>query len=138
MKKNEPVSKIMSRELTSIHQAEPLSKLRKLFDELRIHHIPVVSGESLVGIISSNDLIRVSFGEFGQQDGKTLDAILDHTFKLTDVMTRNPTTIDPHGTIRDAARILAASEFHCLPVVEGDKLVGMVTSTDLMSYLADL
>ncbi len=128
----------MSRNLTSIHQAEPLSKLRKLFEDDSLHHIPVVSGESLVGIVSSNDLMRVSFGEFGKQDGQTLDAILDHTFKLTDVMTKNPTTIGPQGTIRDAARILAASKFHCLPVVDGDKLVGLVTSTDLMSFLADL
>ena len=100
--------------------------------------MPVVSGEQLVGIISWSDLLRVSFGEFGNQDGRQLDAILDHTYSVTGLMSTNPTSIEVSGTVRDAARILAEGNFHALPVVDGGKLVGIVTSTDLIKFLAEL
>ena len=138
MKKNEPISKIMSTDLTTVHDGQPVSSLRKIFEENAIHHIPVVSGEELIGIVTSNDFMRVSFGEFGNQDGKSLDSILDHTYKMHDLMNKNPITVLNTATIRDAARLLGKHSFHALPVVEGQKLVGLVTSTDLIQYLAEL
>jgi CBS domain-containing protein len=138
MKKNESISKIMTKNLTTLHEADPVSKIRKIFEGERIHHIPVVSGEKLIGMVSWNDFMRVSFGEFGNQDSRGLDAILDHTYKMQDVMTANPVSIPASGTIRDAARILGTQSFHALPVVEEEKLVGLVTSTDLINYLAEL
>ncbi|TWU51762.1 CBS domain-containing protein [Rubripirellula reticaptiva] len=138
MKKNEPVTRIMSTDLVTVHDHEPVSKLRKVFEDGDIHHVPIVSGEKLVGIISSNDLMRISFGEFGNQDGKELDAILDHTFTIDGVMNKNPVSLPVSGSIRDAARLLVTHRFHALPVVDDGKLVGIVTSTDLMHFLAEL
>jgi CBS domain-containing protein len=138
MKKNEPVTKIMSRQLTTVHEGDPVSKVRKFFEVAGVHHLPVVSGERLIGIISWSDILRISFGEYGNQDGRGLDSLLDHTYSLLDIMSSNPTTIASSGTVREAARILGSSSFHSLPVVEGDKLVGLVTSTDLINYLAEL
>lgn len=138
MKKNTPVTKIMSTDLETIHDGEPVSRLRTIFEKDNIHHIPVVSGERLIGIVTWNDFMRISFGEFGNQDARGLDNILDHTYKIHDVMMQNPTTIPKTGTIRDAARLLGSHSFHALPVVDGENLVGLVTSTDLIRYLADL
>ncbi|QDT05672.1 inosine 5'-monophosphate dehydrogenase [Rubripirellula lacrimiformis] len=138
MKKNEPVTRVMSTELVTIHDHEPVSKLREIFESGDLHHVPVVSGEKLVGIISSNDLMRISFGEFGNQDGKELDAILDHTFDIPGVMNRNPVSLPVTGSIREAARLLVTHRFHALPIVDGDKLVGIVTSTDLLQFLSEL
>lgn len=137
MKKNEPITHIMSTELETIHEGEPVSKLRKLFEEGKIHHIPVVSGAELVGIVTWNDFMRISFGEFGNQDARGLDEILDHTYKISDVMIRNCTTISKTSTVRDAARLLVSHSFHALPVVDGEQLVGLVTSTDLIRFLAE-
>ena len=138
MKKNEPISKIMTTDLTTVHDAQPVSSLRKIFEENIIHHIPVVSGDELIGIVTSNDFMRVSFGEFGNQDGKGLDNILDHTYKMHDLMNQEPVTIPNTATIRDAARLLSKHSFHALPVVDGQKLVGLVTSADLIQYLAEM
>ena len=137
MRKNEPVSKIMSSALQTMHEGEPVSKLRAIFENANIHHIPVVRGETLVGIVSWNDFMRISFGAFGNHDAKELDDLLDHTCKIQDVMTINPVTIPKTGTIRDAARLLGSGEFHALPVVDGEDLVGIVTSSDLIRFLAD-
>lgn len=137
MRKNEPVTKIMSSALQTVHDGDPVSRLRAIFENANIHHIPVVSGEALIGIVSWNDFMRISFGEFGNQDARGLDEILDHTYKIRDVMTSDPITIPSSGTVRDAARILGTGEFHALPVVSGEDLVGIVTSSDLIRFLAD-
>lgn len=137
MKKNESVAKIMASELVTIDHTEPVSRARELLEDGKYHHLPVVHGENLVGIVSWNDVLRITFGEFGNQDGRSLDAILDHTYKLTDVMNAGPTTLDATATIRDAATALSEQSFHSLPVVDGKKLVGLVTSTDLIRYLVD-
>jgi CBS domain-containing protein len=66
-----------------------------------------------------------------------VDAVLDHSVTLEQVMKKNPVTMPHDGYVRQAAAILANSEFHSLPVVSGGKLVGMVTSTDLIKYLVE-
>ena len=137
MKKNESVTKIMTIDPITIGRNEPVSKARHTLEQKGIHHLPVTDGASLVGIITSSDLLRVSYGEFGNQDDRGLDAVLDHTYTLTDLMNQDPTTIDSSQTVRDAALALVSSGFHSLPVVGNGELVGIVTSTDLIQYLID-
>ncbi|MEZ6123168.1 MAG: CBS domain-containing protein [Planctomycetaceae bacterium] len=135
MKKNESVTHVMTANPISVGQHESVSVARHLMQEKNIHHLPVTDGDKLVGILTANDFLRVSFGEFGNQDGRSLDAVLDHTYKISDLMVSQPVSINQSETVREAARILAASEFHSLPVVDGSRLVGIVTSSDLIQYL---
>ena len=137
MRKKDPISNVMAKNLVTLEIHEPLSRARQLFEGSSIHHLPVVHGGDLVGILSWSDFLRISFGEFGNQDGRGLDAILDHTYKLADVMQPNPVTLSSGSTVRDAAQLLSTSGFHSLPIVDGKKLVGLVTSTDLIRYLVD-
>ena len=137
MRKNDPVSHVMTKELITLDVNAPVSEARRMFEGASIHHLPVVSGENLVGLLSWSDFLRISFGEFGNQDARGLDAVLDHTYKLADVMQKDPKTMPASGTVRDAAQILAGSSFHSVPVVDGTKLVGLVTSTDLIRYLVE-
>ena len=139
MKRNEPVSKIMSTHLVTVHHGDPVSKVRQLIREHGVHHVPVVSGQTLVGIISYSDVLRVSFGDAFKADERAVDATLDHTMKLEDLMQKEPTVVREDSPIREAAKILAQGNFHALPVVsDNKKLVGMVTSTDLIRYLVEL
>jgi CBS domain-containing protein len=137
MRKNEPVSRIMVRDVVTLDVNEPMSAARARFESAGVHHLPVVRGDELAGILSWTDFLRISFGEYGNQDVRGMDAMLDHTYKLENVMNRQPVTLPATATIRDAAQILASSSFHSLPVVEGSRLVGIVTSTDLIRYLLD-
>lgn len=138
MKRNEPVSKIMSTHLVTVHHGEPISKVRELIRQHGIHHIPVVSGQRLVGLISNSDVLRVSFGDAFNTDERTVDATLDHTMTIEQLMQKDPVSIRENAPIREAAALLAAGSFHSVPVVsDGQKLVGMVTSTDLIRYLLD-
>ncbi|MCA9085316.1 MAG: CBS domain-containing protein [Planctomycetaceae bacterium] len=137
MRKNDPVTHLMTKDVITLQLNEPLSKARRLFEESKIHHLPVVDGAKLVGILTWSDFLRVSFGEFGNQDARNLDAVLDHTYKLADVMHAEPVTIPVNGTVRDAAQTLSTHGFHSLPVVENGELRGLVTSTDLIRYLLE-
>jgi len=137
MKQNEPVTRIMSTNLATVHHGEPLSKVRKLMQEAGVHHVPVVSGEDLVGLISWSDVLRLSFSDAFNTDERAVDAALDHSLSLEQVMVREPITIADTAKVREAAEILARGDFHALPVVSGKKLVGMVTSTDLIRYLTE-
>lgn len=96
-----------------------------------------MNGDQLIGIISWSDILRISFGDTFDTDQRAVDATLDHTFTLEQVMQKDPVTLPETGTVREAAEILANSSFHALPIVNGGKLVGMVTTTDLLKYLLD-
>ncbi|MCB9692388.1 MAG: CBS domain-containing protein [Alphaproteobacteria bacterium] len=135
MRRNEPVSKIMTASPITVHSGQPLSEVQALMSEHRCHHMPVVSGPDLVGMVSSTDLLRVTYA-WGQ-DSRNAEAVLDHTHKIEDVMQPGLVTISPKTTIREAAGIFAKNWFHALPVVEGGKLVGIITTTDLLNYLLD-
>lgn len=137
MKRNEPVSKIMSHQVATVHHGDPVSKVRQIVKERGIHHIPVVNGDQLVGIISASDVLRVSFGDVFAADERAVDATLDHSLTLEDIMAKSPVSLQENATIREAAEILARGEFHAIPIVHGTKLVGIVTSTDLIKYLLD-
>jgi CBS domain-containing protein len=137
MKHNEPVHKIMAADPVTVHEKQKLSEVHQLFVERRIHHVPVVSGDRLIGLISANDLLRVSWGDPNRQDPRQVDALLD-TLTIRDVMQEDIVTLRRHDTVRRAAELLAQGEYHSLPVLgDDDALVGMVTTTDLIKYLLE-
>ncbi len=136
MKQNEHVSKIMSSELTTVHTGQQLSEARRLLAGSKFDHLPVVSGDKLIGMLSSSDLMRLNF-DAGNADLRSMDAVLDNSFSIETTMKKSPVTIRSTDTIRHAAELLVKGPFHSLPVVDDDKLVGIVTSTDLIGYLLE-
>ena len=138
MRKNEPIRSIMSTDVLTLQLGQALSEARRLMDEHSIHHVPVVDGKRLVGILSATDLVRLSFGAWGGQDERSLDAVLDGQHTLVEAMQRKVVTLDEHSTVRDAATALQGGTFHSVPVVNGEReLIGIVTSTDLIRYLVE-
>lgn len=137
MKRNELVSQIMSTDLATVDVGNKLSDVRRLLRERKIHHMPVVSGAEFIGLITTSDLLRVSWGDPYSHDPREIDVLLD-TQDIRDVMQEDVRTVLPTTTIRDAARLLVDGSYHCLPVVEpSGVLVGLITTTDLIRYLLD-
>lgn len=138
MKKREPVSHIMSKNLYKVSVSNSLREVNNLFHNHPIRHIPVVSGDKLVGIISKTDLLRVSYGgNFGEGQAREVDEAVFDMFTIPQVMANDPKSISPETAIRDAAEILTQEEFHALPVTEEGNLVGIVTTTDVIKYLLE-
>lgn len=137
MKHKVPVHEIMSVDPATVHEKQTVSDVRRLMVDRKIHHVPVVSGQRLIGLISANDLLRVSWGDVNRQDPRMVDALLD-TLTIRDVMQEDIVTVRPHETVHHAAALLAQGEYHSLPVVDDDgQLVGLVTSTDVIKYLLE-
>lgn len=138
MRKNEPVTHIMRKDPITVHHGDPISKVRQIFAENDVHHLPVVSGKELIGIISWTDLMRVSFGDAFGQNETAVDATLDHTKTIEDIMNPEPKTLSTSNAIRDAAVALSEADFHAMPVVDGKELVGIVSTKDLIKFLVSL
>jgi CBS domain-containing protein len=71
------------------------------------------------------------------QDERAVDAALDHSVSVETLMTSDPVTVGTEDNIRKAAEILGEGTFHAVPVVDGKKPIGIVTSTDLIRYLLE-
>jgi len=136
MKKRTPVSKIMTSNIVTVNKTQSLSEVNDILNENNIRHIPVVSGKSVIGMLSKVDLQKISF--INTSDGDELTTALYDELTIDQVMTKNLKVVQKNNTIYDVADILATSEFHSLPVLDGEELVGIVTTTDLINYLLDL
>ena len=130
MKKNVPVKKIMTANPFTVHTQQKLSEVRSLMETNGFHHVPVVSGTKLVGMLSSTDILRASYTYEG--DTRQTDAVLDHTVSVESLMTKEMATVGPTTTIRAATELLAEGVFHSLPVVEEGDLGGLLTTTDIL------
>lgn len=120
------VSDWMSTKVITIDINDRVSKVEQLFEAHNIHHLIVVEGGKLAGIISTDDLLKAY-----QKDGRKLTAV-------SSIMTANPMTIEQDDNLGLAADIILANRFHALPVVDGLELVGIITSHDLIRCYYDL
>lgn len=85
----------------------------------RIHHLVVMDGETLVGVLSDTDL-----------GGPQADTIPDN-LKVGQIMSRNVVTIDENETLDKARNLMRGHQFHCLPIQSNGKVIGIITSSDL-------
>ena len=136
MKKSVPVSSIMTKNVVKLNLSDDLTKAEILFKKHHIRHIPVVNGNVIIGMLSYTDLLRISFAD-AIEDEDGVDTTVYNMFTVEQVMAKKLVSISPETTIKEAAQILASKEFHALPVCEGDLLVGIITTTDLIKYLID-
>ncbi|MGV7107060.1 CBS domain-containing protein [Flavobacterium sp. U410] len=135
MKQRVPVSTIMTTNVIKLNVSDDLTKAEQLFKKNHIRHIPVVSGNKILGMLSYTDLLRISFADAVDDDDEVVDTTVYNMFTVEQVMAKNLISIAPETTIKEAAEILASKEFHALPVCEGNLLVGILTTTDLIKYL---
>lgn len=94
---------------------------------LEVDGVAVMDGPTLVGIFTSNDFLR-----------KIVAASLDPaTLNVGDVMTRNVTVVDLTATLARCVSIMSRGRFRHLPVLDGERVVGMVTMVDIMAFSID-
>ncbi len=136
MKKREPVSHIMTKDVISVLESDKLDEVVAIFRKKNIRHLPVKKGGKITGMISRSDINRLTFGAlFDNQEGAD-EAILQ-MLTIPQVMTANVRTVSSDAPIRDVAEIFSAAEYHSLPVVDNEELKGIVTTTDVIKYMLD-
>ena len=130
-----PVSMIMTAPVITLKKNDSLETAEHLFKKHHIRHIPIVTDNVIVGMLSYTDLLRLSFADYTDNMSDDSDALVYNMFTIKQVMKRNIVTISSSNSIKEVAAIFATREFHALPVVDNNKLVGIVTTTDIIKYL---
>lgn len=132
-----PVSAIMTTDLITLDPEDVLWKAKEIFETNKIHHLPVIEDGKLVGMLSKSDFL---FFRNGFQDSIS-DEDVEHyrlkTHKVKEVMTRHLGKLSADDKINVALEVFKANMFHAIPIVEGEKLVGIVTTLDIIQHLAD-
>lgn len=137
MNKTEKVSQIMTASVITIDKTtNDLRDAKMIFRKEGIRHLPVTDQGKLCGIISKNDINRLSFGALFDDQGDADEAVLE-MLTLDQIMTAHPRVVSPETSIKEVAEIFAKEDFHSLPVVDGLDLKGIVTSTDVIKYLLE-
>ncbi len=137
MKKRTPISAIMTKNVITLNHTDSLETAEHLFKLHKIRHIPVVSGDAISGMLSYTDLLRISFADAVDEEEHEVDTVVYNMFTIEQVMAKNLVSVPSTATIKEVAEILAKKEFHAIPVVDDAKLVGIVTTTDLINYLLE-
>ena len=129
------VGDVMQKSVVTISANERLSTVEDIMTLGHVRHMPVVQAGKLVGVVSERDLLRSSLSHLMDHRDEERRAFL-HVVEIVRVMSTPPVVTTPDSTIADAARVMAERKIGCLPVVEGDTLVGMVTETDVLQLVA--
>jgi acetoin utilization protein AcuB len=123
----------MTRDVVTLSPDETAGTALAVCRERRIRHLPVLKEGRLVGIVSDRDL-RSATPAFGDSArAAALQEIL-----VQEVMARDVLTATPDDPIEHAANVMRERRVGCLPVVDGEELVGIVTSSDVMAALVYL
>ena len=131
------VADIMTPNPVTVTPRNAIRTAVNLMREGGCRRLPVIDHGRLVGIISDRDLRRAANSPFVVREQWYDNFILDH-IEVGSCMTPNPITIGPAAPIADAARLMRNHKIGGLPVVDGDRLVGIVTETDLLDCLIAL
>jgi acetoin utilization protein AcuB len=129
------VDAIMSREPVTVGMDDDLHRVKDLFELYRFHHLLVLLGERLVGVISDRDLLRASSPFIGRGSERPQDvATLNR--RIHQIMTRNLVVVAPETPVEDAARLMLDKRVSCLPVVTAEgHVLGIVTWRDQLRSL---
>jgi len=128
------LSEIMSRGLITVDKNASLRRARRILDQHRIRHLLVMDGKRLVGIVTDRDLRQAAPSSKSPLTISEREEFMDE-LKVVEVMSRKLITASPDTTVREAARVMVSEKIGCLPVVNGNQLVGIVTETDLLEVL---
>jgi len=131
------VKDIMSRNVQVVRRNDQLAVADTLMKQSRIRHLPVLDEDGKVcAVVSQRDLFRGALLRALGYGGRAEESMLRQV-AVKEAMSPEVHTISPDTPVADAARMMIERTIGCLPVVEGEKLVGIVTETDFVKLVAE-
>ncbi|MHB8776788.1 MAG: CBS domain-containing protein [Anaerolineales bacterium] len=131
------VGERMSRPVISITRDMPIHDALALFKKEHIRRAPVLQDGKLIGIISDKDLLNASPSQVTSLSVWEMNYMLSK-ITVKEVMTRKVLTVQADTPIEEAARLMADNKIGGVPVMKADKVVGMITETDLFKIFLEL
>jgi CBS domain-containing membrane protein len=131
------VKDVMSREVHVVKRNDQLAVADTLMKQARIRHLPVLDEDGLVcAVVSQRDLFRGALLRALGYGGRAEESMLRQVV-VKEAMSPELHTTVPDAPVTEAARVMIERKIGCLPVVDGDKLVGIVTETDFVRLVAE-
>jgi CBS domain-containing protein len=131
------VGDLMTSKVVSLLESDSALAAYDLMDEKHIRHIPIVDDDgAVVGLLSERDLLRNALINTAELPVSAQREYL-RGVRLEEIMTSVPQTVEADTGIAEAGRMLLEYKFSCLPVVDGDTLVGIITESDFVRFLVD-
>lgn len=129
-----PISTIMTEDVFIVGAGDQLRDVAITFNNHGIRHAPVTSKGHLVGMLSWIDLKKMPAADVLENFEATEDY---GKIVVGQVMTHDPVSVQAGDTVGEVAQILSEHEFHAVPVMEGNRIVGIVSTTDLIRFFLD-
>jgi len=129
---------VMIKDPICVTENTSVTEAKQIMNSKKISKLPVLdSSKRLVGIITKNDIVKVSPSQATTLDMYEISSLLS---KLTcgKFMTKKVITVEETEVVEQAARILADNNIGCLPVVKEDVVVGIVTESDLFELFVSM
>jgi acetoin utilization protein AcuB len=126
----------MSTKVVTVLMDTSIAAIADLFEEANFHHVLVMDQGMLMGVISDRDVLKTIspfIDTFSEQD-RDIGTLKKHAHQI---MTRNPRSITPSHSLQDAATMILDNNISCLPVIDGEDVVGIVTWKDILKSAVD-
>ena len=124
------VEPLMTRKVITIEKDDSLLAIREIFENVKFHHLLVVDGQKLIGVISDRDLLS-AIPPFSE---KECDAVALNK-KAHQIMSRTLITVDAKTSIEQAGNLLLKNNISCLPVISPqDTVEGILTWKDILNF----
>lgn len=131
-----PLADVMVYPVITLQLHDRSSLVDTLMKHHPIHHLPVLEGEVLRGLIAQRDLYRGMLSALYYDDERDVHAFLDDFTDVPSLMTADPLTLGPGDTLGDAIQLMLEHKVGCIPIVdERNRLLGILTDSDLLRIL---
>lgn len=132
------VEDFMTKRIVTIGFDDTLETVREIFAETGFHHLLVVEGRELQGVVSDRDLLR-SLSPFVDSVVETHRDKSTLSKRVHQIMSRRPKTLGPDAELADAVQLFLTHKVSCIPIVDGEfRPVGIVSWRDVMKTYADV
>jgi CBS domain-containing protein len=129
------VREIMTRDVKTLGVNDTLDVARDIMTLGRIRHLPILDDGKVVGVVTQRDLFSAGLAAALGYGSRT-QATLLKTVRVKEVMSKPAVTVSPETSVKEAAQLMMERKIGCLPVVEGETLLGLVTETDMLRLIA--
>ena len=128
--KSDSITSIMTKNVVCVSPTQKIIDVKRIYEKNDFHHhIPVTENGNLIGMVSLIDFMYNIAGA-----GINDDASVYNELRVKDIMTQNPFYLTTNATIEDVAKELSKGYFHAVPILEDSKLVGIVTTADIIKF----
>ena len=129
------VSDWMTKEVVTVEVTDSIGRARRVMAERRINQLPVVDDGKLVGIVTDRDIRDAYPTSLVIDRAREIDRFAD-TYTVEEAMSYNLITVRPASPLANAVKLLRRHRIGALPVVEKERLVGIITRSNILDFVS--